>query len=397
MTIYHVLDGRPKHGMATYMSNFIIIQIFIGAFAASVILTILIRRLALWLKIVDQPQVGTRHIHQRPVPLLGGLAIFLAFALLLIWVYSSPIWPVKKFGLLEPLSTNAHVINLKQIIGVLSAGLLLMIGGWLDDKHRQKPLAQIIWPVLACLVIIVCGIGINYINNPFGSGYLYFNHWKIEILKINGVPFYFTPLADLFTFIWLMVLMYSTKLLDGLDGLVSGIGIIGGLAILFLSLSLAFFQPDVAMVAAIFVGAVSGFLIFNFYPAKIFLGEGGSLFIGFMLGALGIISGAKIATTVLVLGVPILDLLWVTGHRIFKEKKSPFKGDNQHLHFRLLAAGFSHRSAVTFLWLVSLVFGFIALFLRTSGKLMVLGTLIAFVILLGLLINFKQRFTRQNV
>jgi len=136
----------------------IIIQIFIGAFVASIILTILIRRLALWLKIVDQPQTGTRHIHRRPVPLLGGLAIFLALALLLIWVYFSPIWPVKKFSLLAPLPANLHIINLKQIIGILLAGLLLMIGGLLDDKHRQRPLVQIIWPILACLVIIVSGI-----------------------------------------------------------------------------------------------------------------------------------------------------------------------------------------------------------------------------------------------
>jgi len=378
------------------MTN-ILIQIFIGSFAVSIILTILIRRLAIGLKIVDQPQVGTRHIHQRPVALMGGLAIFLALALLLIWVYFSPIWPVQKFGLLTPLQAKLHIINLKQIIGILLAGLLLMIGGWLDDKHHRKPWRQIIWPILACLVIIVSGIGINYINNPFGAGYLYFNHWKIEILKISGVPFYFTPWADLFTFIWLMVLMYSTKLLDGLDGLVSGVGIIGGLAILFLSLSAAFFQPDVAVAATIFIGACLGFLFFNFYPAKIFLGEGGSLFVGFMLGVLGIISGAKIATTILVLGVPILDLLWVVGYRIFKENKSPFTGDNQHLHFRLLAAGFSHRRAVIFLWLVSLVFGFIALFLRTSGKLMTLGALIIFVVLLGLFINFKQRFTKSNV
>ncbi|MCX6741469.1 MAG: undecaprenyl/decaprenyl-phosphate alpha-N-acetylglucosaminyl 1-phosphate transferase, partial [Candidatus Parcubacteria bacterium] len=118
---------------------------------------------------------------------------------------------------------------------------------------------------------------------------------------------------------------------------------------------------------------------------------------GFMLGILGIISGAKIATTILVLGVPILDLLWVVGYRIFKEKKSPFSGDNQHLHFRLLAVGFSHRGAVIFLWLVSLVFGFIALFFRTSGKLMTLGALIIFVILLGLFINFKKKSAKQNV
>ncbi len=373
-----------------------LITIFLATLVTAIILTILVRRLAIHFKIIDRPQTNSRHIHQQAVPLLGGLAIFLTFCLILIWVYFSPAWPVKKFGLWEVLSAKVNIVHLKQLIGILVAGCLLMIGGWLDDKYHLKPRQQIIWPILACLVVIASGIGINYINNPFGQGYIYFNHWKIELFKINSVPFYFTPWADLFTFVWLMLLMYSTKLLDGLDGLVSGISVIGGLVILVLSLSTLFFQPDVAVLATIFVAASFGFLLFNFYPAKIFLGEGGSLFAGFMLGTLAIISGSKIATAFLILGFPILDTLWITARRIFKERRSPFIGDKKHLHFRLLETGFSHRGAVIFLWFISLIFGLVALFIRTKGKLLMLLFLIVFMLLLGFFVVFKEKKLKMN-
>jgi UDP-GlcNAc:undecaprenyl-phosphate GlcNAc-1-phosphate transferase len=133
----------------------------------------------------------------------------------------------------------------------------------------------------------------------------------------------------------------------------------------------------------IFGGCALGFLIWNFYPAKIFLGEGGSTFLGFMLGVLAIISGAKIATTLLIMGIPILDVLWVIIRRIFKEKKSPFLADKKHLHFRLLDAGLNQRQAVLFLYLLTLLFGASAIFQKTLGKLVTLGILIIVMMFLG--------------
>jgi UDP-GlcNAc:undecaprenyl-phosphate GlcNAc-1-phosphate transferase len=320
--------------MPTFFILIFLISIFLSA-----VLTLLIRRLALKFNIVDQPEIGGRKIHLKPVPLLGGLAIFLTFFLILFLVYFSPFWPMKKIGFFEVLPKNLNLVTIKQIAGLFVAGLILVIGGFLDDKYHLKPKQQIIWPILAALVVIISGIGIRYINNPFGSGFWHFDQWKFEIFRIKGVPFYFTPLADLFTFIWLMILMYSTKLLDGLDGLVSGISIIGGLAIAGLCLFTQFYQPDVAILALIFAGASLGFLFFNFHPAKIFLGEGGSLLAGFMLGSLAIISGGKIATAFLVLALPILDVIWVVVRRIFVEHHSPFLADRKHLHFRLLDIG----------------------------------------------------------
>lgn len=372
------------------MSN-IFISVFGLSIFLSIISTLFVRHLALKFKIIDWPELGGRKIHQRPVPLLGGLAIFLGFFIILFFVYFSPYWPVKKIDFLEILPKNINLVTIKQITGLFLAGLLLMVGGFLDDKYHLKPKQQIIWPILACLVVIAGGIGIHYINEPFGAGYWHFDQWKIEIFRFHGVPFYFTPLADIFTFVWLMVLMYATKLLDGLDGLVSGISVIGGLVIVGLCLLTQFYQPDVAILAIIFAGGSLGFLFFNFHPAKIFLGEGGSLFAGFMLGSLAIISGGKIATAFLVLSIPILDVFWVMMRRIFVDHQSPFLAGKEHLHFKLLDLGFSHRRAVMFLWLMALVLGGAAIFLRTQGKLIIFG--LTFVLMLCLIayITFKEK------
>ncbi|MFA6146535.1 MAG: MraY family glycosyltransferase [Patescibacteria group bacterium] len=353
------------------MSN-ILINIFILSAVFSAILTFFVRKIALKFKIVDLPQSADRKIHTKPIPLLGGMAIFFAFFLILFIVFKSDFWPHK-------------LVQMKHLIGLSLAGFILMIGGFLDDKYHLKPKQQIVWPILACLIIICSGIGINYINNPFGSGYLHFDQIKIEVIRIHGMPYYFTPWADLITFLWLMILMYATKLMDGLDGLVSGLTVIGGLVIAGLCFLTKFFQPDVGIMAMIFSGAVLGFLFFNFNPAKIFLGEGGSLFCGFILGVLSIISGSKMATTFLVLGIGIIDLIGVIVQRVFREHHSPFFGDKNHLHFRLLDLGWSQRKIVVFYWLIALIFGLIALFLRTKGKIL---TIIILAVLIGGFIVF---------
>ncbi|MDD2646708.1 MAG: MraY family glycosyltransferase [Patescibacteria group bacterium] len=371
------------------MLNYFVI--FLVSFLTGIIFTWLIRLLAIKFKIIDWPKADSRHIHREATPLLGGLAVFLTFFLVLFSVYFSSAWPVKKIALFQPLTANIHLVTLKQLIAIFLASCLIVIGGWLDDKYHFKPRKQIVWPILATLIVIIGGVGINYLNNPFGEGYLYLNHWQIEIFKINGVPFYFTPLADIFTFIWLMLVMYSTKLLDGLDGLTAGMGLIGSAVIFCLSMLTIFYQPEIAVMALVLSGACLGFLFFNFYPARIFLGEGGSLLVGFLLGTLAVISGGKIAVTFLVLGVPILDLLWVVARRVFQEKKSPFSGDRKHLHFRLLDLGFSHRGAVIFIWLISLIFGLASLFLRTKGKIFVLVFFVIFMSLLALVIILKER------
>lgn len=246
---------------------------------------------------------------------------------------------------------------------------------------------------MAALIIIVSGIGINYITSPLG-GTIELDTVKWQIFSINGLPYHITLFADLFTIAWLLGMVYTTKFLDGLDGLVSGTCVIGSLVLFFLSLRPEVMQPETAMLCVILAGVAAGFLIFNFHPAKIFLGEGGSTFIGFTLGTLAIISGGKIATALLCMGLPVLDVVWVIARRVIT-KKSPLKGDRKHLHFRLLDIGFSHKRAVLFLWFLSACFGITALFLKSRGKLIALGVLALIMIILAVVLVWAYRRKKQ--
>lgn len=333
---------------------------FIITFVLAIILTSFIRRLALRWRVVDEP-IEPRKIHTKPIPLLGGLAIFLSFfGVLAYYVFFTD----KILG---------GQILMKNLVGVFLGGLVLMVGGFLDDKYKLAPRWQIIWPILAVIVVIASGIGINYITNPLG-GIVNLKNWEKILFWWNGVPYKITLFADLFTFIWLLGMMYTTKFLDGLDGLVSGVTTIGAVIIFFVSLMAEVSQPETALLSIIFAGACAGFLVWNFNPAKIFLGEGGSLFTGFMLGVLSIIAGGKIATTLLIMGLPILDAFLVLLQRL-ATKKSLVLADQKHLHFRLLDAGMSQRQAVFSLYFVTLIFGSSTLILKSEGKLFALGLL----------------------
>ncbi len=353
-------------------------QIFIITFLLAVILTWLVKKFALKVGIVDQPNLS-RKIHKKPIPLLGGVAIFLSLAIVLIYYSFFTDLIIKDF------------IAAKHIWGIICAGLVVIIGGILDDKYSLKPGAQILFPLLAALIIIICGIGISHVRNPFG-GEIRFDNWQFILFWWQGVAYKITVLADLFTLIWLLGMMYTTKLLDGLDGLVSGITVIGSFIIFGIAMSKQVAQPNTGLIALILAGAFLGFLIFNWHPARIFLGEGGSLLAGLMLGVLAIISGSKVATTLLIMGVPILDVIWVIGRRIFSRKKISL-ADRKHLHFRLLDVGFSHRQAVIFMYVLTGIFGISALFLQTYGKLIVLVILLIVMLILAtsLVVVYKKK------
>lgn len=357
---------------------------FLISFFTAALITPLVKKFALKKNIVDDPHnYPERKIQGAAVPLLGGLAIFISFSLVLLY-----------YTFFTERILGGYMLT-KHIGGMVIAGFLLMIGGYLDDRYNLKPAQQIIWPILAALVIIASGIGISYITNPLG-GTLYLDSFKIELLRLNEIPYYLTLWADLLTFVWLMTMVYTSKLLDGLDGLVPGIGAIGSFVIFALSLTRTVAQPETALVSLIFGGALLGFLIFNFQPAKIFLGEGGSALVGFVLGVLAILSGAKIATTLLIMGIPLLDVIWIITRRVLKEKKSPFWADKKHLHFRLLDIGLSHRQAVFFLYLVTASFGIASLFLKTKGKLIALIILVIIMVILASFLVLLYRYKKKN-
>lgn len=329
------------------------------AFALAVLLTPLVKKMAWQTGCVDVPR-PPRNLHKNSVAKLGGLAVYLAFviATLIYW----------GMGYLD-----TSIIPAQFIWGLIGGGAVLMIGGFLDDKYDLP--AKILWifPVLASLVAIIAGIGtgITELTNPLGAP-VSFN------FSLLGVP-----ASALFVFVWLNGMMFTTKFLDGLDGLVAGIGTIAGFTLFALSLTEKVSQPITASLAIILAGALLGYLIYAKYPATIFLGEGGSTLVGFILGVLSVILGGKIATALLVMGIPILDVALVILQRLW-QRKSPFVGDRMHLHFRLLDLGYTQKQVALMMYSISAVFGVSAVFLQSEGKIVALILLIA--VMSGLII-----------
>lgn len=350
-------------------------------FGLAVGLTVVMKKLAVAWNIMDDPaRAPARKMQKHAVPQLGGVAIILAS--LITWALAGWLFP------------EQNLLPNKLMLGLTISGLLILIGGALDDTFHLKPLQQLAWAVPAALVAIAFGVGVDFITNPFG-GLIYLDQVNIKVLEWNGVPYYFTLWADLFSFVWLLGMMYTTKVLDGLDGLVSGVGVIGSIVVFLLTLRPEVDQPGLGFVALVFGASCLGFLLFNWNPAKIFLGESGALFVGFMLGVMAIISGGKIATALLIMGLPILDLAWVIIQRRLGANLSPYKtADRRHLHFKLVDAGLSVRSSVLLLYGVTLLFGLSTLWFSRPTKILVLGAL--GVVLVCLAIWVTRRIAKRS-
>ncbi|EKD46170.1 MAG: hypothetical protein ACD_68C00123G0005 [uncultured bacterium] len=354
---------------------------FLIAIALSAILTVAVIKLAKFWKVYDQPN-QERKIHQQNIPLLGGLAIYLTFAAVAVAL---------GFGL-DKLFGGYLLV--KHLLSLLLGGSIIMLGGFLDDKYRLKPHQQFIWPLIASLVIVAGGIGVSYLRNPFGSA-IQLDNWNFKLFEWQENPYKITLWSDLFTIAWLLGMSYTTKFLDGLDGLVAGITGIASLFLFTLSLSSEVNQPETALLLIIFAGASLGFLFFNFNPAKIFLGEGGSIFMGFALGVLAIISGGKVATALLLLGIPILDAAWVISQRLYKGRKVT-EADQRHLHFQLLSLGLTVKQTVILLYAITAIFGALALASETTGKVWLLSALVLLMIVIAaVVLKIKKRKTSQ--
>ena len=354
--------------MIDYRIKFIII--FLASFFLSLLLTKLVIALARRLHILDSPEAAQRKIHSQSTPLLGGLAIYSTLLLIIsfLWINGQ---------LLDERMSGSL------IIWFLIAGFVLMINGYLDDKFSLPAKVTIWGPIVASVLMIFGGLKISYITSWQG-GVLYLDQLFGSFINVGNI------LIILLTFIWLLGMTYTTKFLDGIDGLASGIGLIASLVIFMVSLSWDIAGSTTSLLTLVLAGATLGFLIWNWHPAKVFLGESGSTFIGFTLGVLSIISGSKIATALLVMGLPILDVLWVIIWRLRRHK--PFwQGDNQHLHFRLLEAGLSQRQVALFISFIGLAFGLVSIFFTTKAKLSALSILLIFMFILTGWLKFKLK------
>lgn len=344
--------------------RFIYFGSFALSFVVSFVATFFVSRLAFRRQILDVPDTQ-RRFHKHPTPTLGGLAIYASFFLVSFLV-----------GIFSGFLLNGN-IPIQELLGIWIGGAILMIGGYLDDRYRLPAKYSIVFPVMASLVIVTSGIRAVSVHNPLTN----------EIIILLPL------VSGLVVFLWTMTMTYTTKLLDGMDGLVTGISAIAALVLFGLSLTPQVAQPQTAFLAICFAGSLLGFLILNFYPAKIFLGEGGSTFAGFMLAVLAIVSGGKIATALLVMGIPLLDMAWVVIQRLISGQ-SPFSGDRRHLHFQLTQIGFSEPQAVMLLYMLTGIFGVSALFLQSRGKLIAL--IILFIVMLAIVASIFSAYKKNH-
>jgi UDP-GlcNAc:undecaprenyl-phosphate/decaprenyl-phosphate GlcNAc-1-phosphate transferase len=281
---------------------------------------------------VDKP--GERKVHQRPMVRLGGVSIFAGTMMALILV-----WWLGGFANLPPDKEW-------QIWGVTLGGLGFFLIGLADDLFSLSPFLRLVLQAIVAAGAWKAGVSIDFVTIP-----------TIGIVHLEWLSL---PI----TVIWLTGMVNAINWIDGLDGLAAGVS--GIAAVVMLVVALFMNQPQAALIAAALAGASLGFLRYNFNPAQIFMGDGGSYFMGFTLAAVSIIGLVKIPafTAVLlpyvILAVPIFDMSAVILARL-RQGKSPFTADKRHLHHRLLSAGLSHRWAVLFIYSLTLWVGAIAM------------------------------------
>jgi len=307
---------------------------FIVALGLALIMTPLVKKFAFMVGAIDKP--NHRKVHTRIMPRLGGLAIYIAFVG--AFFVLSPFIPD---GLLRPRDVN--MIN-----ALLVGGTIIILIGALDDRFELSAKVKLLGQIIAaCVVVFGFDVHIDLVNIPFGETMQPIAEWI-------GIPL---------TIFWIVGVTNAINLIDGLDGLAAGVS---GIAIATIAVmaTLMGFQP-VILLSTLLLGGIIGFLVFNFHPAKIFMGDSGSLFLGFSLATLSMLGFKQVTivsfvTPLLIIGVPLSDTFFAIVRR-WVNKKPIFAPDKGHLHHRLQDLGFSHRRTVLIIWGVAAVFGVLAI------------------------------------
>jgi UDP-GlcNAc:undecaprenyl-phosphate GlcNAc-1-phosphate transferase len=341
--------------------------------------TPIVLRLAEHVGAIDRPD--ERKIHIRPIPRLGGVAVFVAFilALLVQAVVNSEV-------------SSSWVMQREGITFFVALLFMFLLGIW-DDMKTLKAIEKLFVQIILSSLVYAAGFRVSNIPHSMIA----------SLTQIGAIDFLITTL-------WIVGVTNAINLIDGLDGLASGVSSIASMTIFTVSLING--DPATAIVAIMLAGALVGFLRYNFYPAKIFLGDSGSLFVGFALAVLAIqcsrqaFSEHVLTVPILVLGVPIVDTLLAMVRRFLKSflpkqqgsdsllttLKSIFSPDRSHVHHRLIARGLSHMRAVLLLYLVSFGLGFGAIAIRVSNN---NSSLILLVICIGLVLGVAQLRYRE--
>lgn len=308
------------------------------AFGLSLLITPLVKKWAFKCGALDRPD--QRKVHKRVMPRLGGLAIYLSFLVAV---------------------TLTCDITL-QIAGLLVGGSLIILLGFFDDTRGISPRVKLAGQVVAALAVIPFGLEVQFLTNPFSD--------ELIALGLLSIPV---------TVLWIVSVTNAVNLIDGLDGLAGGTTFISALTlagVVWIEASASGGsqgQWDAIILAMILASAIIGFLRYNFYPAKIFLGDSGSMYLGFSVASLSVMGLAKSATfisviiPVVILGIPLLDTTFAIVRRYYGHRPI-FQADREHLHHRLLKLGLSHRQAVLSIYGVNVVLGLSAIALTLISQ-----------------------------
>ncbi|SHJ85723.1 glycosyltransferase family 4 protein [Tepidibacter formicigenes] len=300
------------------------------SFGISYFSTPLAIKLAHKIGAIDIPK-DSRRVHKNPIPRLGGIAIFLGF-------FITSIFLVK--------------IDIK-MIGILLGAALIVGMGIIDDTRDIKPKTKLLGQIVAAVIVVICGVKIEFITNPFIRG--------ISYLGILGIPI---------TIFWIVGITNTVNLIDGLDGLAAGVSAISAITISFVAYISG--QEISGILLLALAGGALGFLPYNFNPAKIFMGDTGSLFLGYILSVIAIEGAIKsaaalaIAIPILALGLPIFDTTFAIVRRKLNGKPI-MQADKGHLHHRLLNKGLSQKQTVLILYAISLFLGLSAVLISESS------------------------------
>ena len=323
---------------------------FIVSFAFTFATTPLVRRFAFKIGAIDIPK-DNRRMHKKPTPRIGGLAFIFGFT----------------------VATLCFAQPSRQLYGTLAGAAIIAVMGVIDDCKNLPAKLKFVIQIIAALVVVFAGdIKIDVFTNP-------------NFLSDN--PYWVLPewLSVTLTVIWIVFITNAVNFIDGLDGLAAGVSAIMSISLVFISIRVG--EYSIAILGIALMGSCFGFLPFNFNPAKIFMGDTGSTFLGFMLATLSIQGVFKsyavisFAVPLLILGLPLFDALFAMIRRILRGQ-SPMTADRGHLHHRLVDMGFSQKQTVFILYAISGVLGITAVLLAESGVLRALLLVICVLILL---------------
>ncbi len=311
--------------------------VFAIGFALSYFMTPFAEKIAFKLGAVDYP--NERKIHKRPIPRMGGIAIYFAFFLSFLGgiFYFNPGW-------------QSHLFTQRELLGIFLGATIITLFGVADDFRSLSPTEKFIGQILAASILIFFGVQIDFIGNPLSDGLISLGFWSVPL-----------------TLFWIVGMINTVNFIDGLDGLASGICGISSFA--FFAFSHQTGQVNMAVLSIALAGSSLGFLRHNFYPAKIFMGDSGSMLLGFLLGAVTVqgvmktIAAIAFLVPLIVMGIPILDTAFAIFRR-YKSKRPITEADKEHIHHRLLHKGLSHRQAVVLIYIWSAFLSLIGLVMR---------------------------------